>query len=273
MRALLIWIAFSLLVPVGALSAEGTTQVRKLVIKKRIYKKPANIAVKEEKDREVKLPEEASLPPEEPVKGRIEVAAEAQVLPSLPETAKEKTKQEESRLFVEVASGVNYLERTVTIETKNTGQTIMVGDNVVYANGIDYAIVDKETQVPLEISIGMAYAPNHFYRVSYLMMEDIGEWSVTAALPLSDQLSGWWGVWPYLSGSIGIGYSDFDEFTPDSVSVGVFSGVVRELEGNWQINGSLGYMQRFWRTVEGTYGDETWRDGEVRLRIGARYCF
>lgn len=198
----------------------------------------------------------------------------AQTLPLQAPAAPAAAAQTQSgyRYFVGAGLGFIQRERTVVLDSKNSGDTLNLGGRQVVADGTSYSLTQDKSETTPELEVGFYGGDWDYLGGKMTLYGDFVELSAFAGMRFHRVKV--MGSTPYLQGMAGIGYDGISGILPDNLTLGLAAGIERALSGDYlTLNAALSYQHRFWQKLEMSYGDEYWRDSEVGLRLGVRYAF
>lgn len=187
-------------------------------------------------------------------------------------TKEEKITKPKYNYFVGIGAGIISRERSVVVESKNSGDTIDLNGRRVVADGTNYSMTKSENEAVPEVEVGISSTDLIFYGAKVTLYKDFTELALFSGARFKN--ASLWDFTPYLQGVAGIGYDKAKTITPDNLTVGVFGGVEKFIKDDFlSINILLSYQHRYWQKIEMSYGDEYWRDNEIGAKIAVRYAF
>ena len=237
----------------------GVDSSRVRVIK-RVYRKlsPEEMKAKNQEEAEKPAAAEKWEPPVRPAKAAVQ-----------PEQNLTKSGY---RYFVGAGFGLIQRDRTIVIDSVDSGESLDLGGRIVRADGTSYSVTQDESESAPELELGFYNGDWDYFGGKMTLYGDFVELSAFAGMRFFQvQLARFT---PYLQGLAGIGYDGISGVMPDNLTLGLTVGGERRLSGDYlMMNIALSYQHRFWQKLEMSYGDEHWRDSEIALRAGLRYAF
>lgn len=180
-------------------------------------------------------------------------------------------KQKYSYFVGASASFVNR-ERTVIVESKNTGDAINLNGQIVAANGTNYSMTTTDSELMPELEVGISSNDVVFYGVKLGLYEEFTELSIFSGIRFKN--ASYYNFTPYLQIGAGVGYKTTDGIEPDNLVIGGLAGVERFIKGDYlSFTLSASYKHVYWQEVDMPYGHEYWRDNEIGAKVAVKYAF
>lgn len=211
-------------------------------------------------------------PPPETSKAGYKVIKRVYRVSADQNSTEEAKKAPKYNFFAGVGASYIMRERSVVIDTKNTGDTLRLDNRLVVADGSTYSTTSDEREFVPELEIGMASTADIFYGAKVTLYKEFVEAAIFTGIRFDKVNLG--GFVPVVQVLGGIGYSDTDQLTPDNLTIGVFGGIEKALKDDFlTLNVSASYQHRYWQQLNTSYGKEYWRDNEIGIRASLRYAF
>lgn len=240
------------------------------VIKRQVYTQPP-AGIEEGKVRVIRRVYK-KVDPQAPAPAQTQAPQVQLPEPAQPAAAGSAQEKSGYRYFVGAGFGLIMRDRTVVLESKNTGDTLDLGGRSVVADGTSYSLTQDESETAPELELGFYGGDWDYFGGKMTLYGDFVELSVFAGMRFHQvKISGFT---PYLQAMAGAGYDGINGLLPDNLTLGLSAGGERKISGDY-LSGyaALSYQHRFWQKLQMSYGDEYWRDSEIALRAGVRYAF
>jgi hypothetical protein len=173
--------------------------------------------------------------------------------------------------------GQTKLSRDVTLNSKDTGQTLYksgTGDELGPADGSTYTFNQSTSYSRVTLDIGFQEARSgNFYQLSWYSNDYVQDLLFTFGF--SYKKFGYryiYGVIPFLKVDLGFGHTGTTNGMPTNYTYGVGVGVTKNIK-RFHLKGGFAYQKRNWAYIDKDVGTEKWEDSETTLYVGAAYLF
>lgn len=184
----------------------------------------------------------------------------------------EPEKEQSKRFFVGAGAGFSVVDRSIVIDSENSGAIIELDGKDVVADGSNYSMTQTKRYAVPSLEIGFNKTDILFYGTKLGIYKDFTELSVFGGARFENVA--FYGFTPMMQVQGGIGYKKIKGAAPDNLTVAVIGGAEKFIKGNYLSIGTfLSYKHRYWQKIKMNYGTEYWRDNEIGASVVARYLF